>query len=249
MKIPYNLKNILIPIIILFLLLNVLLWLPLYNNIYLVFRQGLKYLIVVLCSLIVFSLSPKSGFNKFDISILKSSFIFILIADLFYVIIYHLKNSYIFVIAGFICYIVVHLLLLIRHTKRILSYYKKYMHNVMLVGSIIYSILITVIILYSIFTNIDIVNVCVIMYTLLITSSLFIAWIIQIKQIYPLFNSLCIAIGISLFFLSDMFVGYGHFFADKIGQAYIINLSWLFNIPGITLLALSGFKIENTIDS
>lgn len=188
----------------------------------------LKYLSIILC-FILSSLIGNRGVDKMDTRLLQLALFFTTIADLNLVI---LKEFF----TGIAVFCIVQIIYTIRHSRNIILSKRNF--RVLLVEGIVILILI---IMLNLPLYIDkVLFIIASIYSILLLTSVFMAFGTIKRGFYSKINSYFIIIGMSLFLLCDINVGLYH-----IGKIQHISgiLVWLFYLPSQLFLSLSGYKM------
>lgn len=78
-------------------------------------------------------------------------------------------------------------------------------------------------------------------YALIITTSVWVAWEVFRRKLFPLPNAILIAAGVTSWFITEL-VGVIHNIQIGLLSAIAVPLTWHFYMPAILLLALSGYQ-------
>jgi hypothetical protein len=79
-------------------------------------------------------------------------------------------------------------------------------------------------------------------YALIIGGSLWAAFVALTTDFFPHGNAILIAVGVALFFLSDVCVGFYRSLPRGYSQVLATYLTWVFYAPALVLTALSGYN-------
>jgi len=195
---------------------------------------SVKYAIILLCFIITIMIG-RNGHDKIDTLILQSGLFFTACADYCLVV----SNKF---ILGVLIFCIVQIIYILRYTRDLKSRVK------------IFSALLIIYIVLSViaFTaykagkfDLRLILICL-FYSCLLTTSL-ITGIRTLKTNYfPLYSSVLISIGMSLFFMCDINVALFNIFRSGNHISIISGiLIWIFYVPAQVMLALSGYNHSN----
>ncbi len=203
-----------------------------------------KSAVSILCALIAF-LAIKNDLGKRDFWLLAASFVCIIIVDVTMSIYVYSANkalgqSVFFV--GAALSILAHVLLIIRHAKGF-KFLKEKGSTLSRVGfplAFFMPVIVIFIILSPFLMKVGQFWPSLI-YALIITASLWVAWEAFRHHLFPRANAWLIALGVTAWFGCEL-TGVVH--NIEIGQLsdLAMNMTWLFYMPAILLLALSGHR-------
>ncbi|MBN2443435.1 MAG: hypothetical protein JXJ04_18885 [Spirochaetales bacterium] len=218
-----------------------------------------KWLISLLCFFLVW-MSGKNAWNSDDEKRLRLIFVCILLADTFLVLLSKFDNP-VFTGIGILIFFCAHILLIIRNTHGLKNLFSRW--NI--ISAVIIAAATTLVltsILYPILKNEILLFIFGILYLLILSASLWAGWASLNIGYIPTTNCVKIAIGLTCFYLCDISVifnlatGSPKAMAPKLlftiltypaweGIRYIVhNIVWMFYIPALFLLALSGYKTK-----
>ena len=80
-------------------------------------------------------------------------------------------------------------------------------------------------------------------YALIIGGSLWAAFVALTTGFFPHSNATLIAVGVTLFFLSDVCVGFYRSLPRGYPQVFATYLTWVFYAPALVLTALSAYRL------
>jgi hypothetical protein len=203
-----------------------------------------KPVVSALCALIAF-LALKNNLGKRDFWLLAATFICIVIVDVTMSIYVYSANqslgqSVFFVGAGLS--IVAHILLLIRHAKGF-KFLKEKGSALSRVGfplAFFLPVIVLFIILSPFLMKVGQFWPSLI-YALIITASLWVAWEAFRHHLFPRANAWLIAFGVTAWFCCEL-VGVVHNIEIGPISDLAMNGTWIFYMPAILLLALSGHR-------
>lgn len=186
----------------------------------------LKFSSITLVLLLSF-LASKNAYNEKDIRLLKYALSLTLIADFFLLFV---KKYY---LVGVIIFSIVQTIHSVRYRQSNSRLFEKNMFLAFLGFTIAAFIL-------KIFADIEYLMTFSVFYAITLTLSVFNAINACIKKSYPMPNRHMIAFGMILFLLCDVNVGLFNL------TVVSSNLIWVFYLPSQVLLALSGFKYNQS---
>lgn len=188
----------------------------------------LKYISILLCFVLSLFIGDR-GNDKSDTRLLQGALFFTVIADFNLVI---LKNF----ILGISVFCIVQIIYTIRHSGNIILS-KRNSLLFLIEGTLFFWL---VIILNIPFYQENVLYIIACIYSILLVTSVFMAFGTIKRGFYSKMNSYFIIIGMILFLLCDINVGLYH-----IGKIQNISgiLIWFFYLPSQLLLSLSGYKM------
>lgn len=190
--------------------------------------RGLKYISILLCFILSLFIGHR-GNDKIDTTLLQGALFFTAIADLNLVIL----NKF---ISGISVFCIVQIIYILRHSRNIILSKR----NIALFFSEGIFVLGLVIMLNIPFYEKKALYIIALMYSILLVTSVGMAFGTIKRGFYSKTNSYFILIGMILFLLCDINVGLYH-----IGKIQNISgiLIWFFYLPSQLLLSLSGYKM------
>jgi hypothetical protein len=203
-----------------------------------------KPAVSILCALIVF-LSWGRKLDRKDYWLLASAFLCIVIVDITMSIYVYSANkalgSAVFFVGAALS-IVAHILLIIRHAKGFHflrggdGFFKKY-------GFALAFYLPVIVIFLALIPFLNKVGQFwpPLIYAIILTTSLWVAWEAFRHRLFPRTNAWLIALGVTFWFVCEL-VGVVHNIEIGFLSTLAMNLTWHFYMPAILLLAFSGFK-------
>lgn len=198
---------------------------------------AVKYTSILLCFIITIMIG-NDGHDKIDTRMLQSALFFTACADFCLVV----SNRF---IAGVLIFCIVQIIYIFRFTRDLKSRTKIFSR--MLIIYILLSIIVFTFYKVGKF-DLRLILICL-FYACLVTTSL-ITGIRTLKTNYfPLYSSVLISIGMTLFFMCDINVALVTFLKKDGSYIAIISgfLIWIFYVPAQVMLALSGYKNRGMI--
>lgn len=206
-----------------------------------------KPAVSILCALIAF-LSVRNGLGKRDFWLLGSAFVCIIIVDITMSIYVYSANKALgasVFLVGAALSIVAHVLLIIRHAKGF-RFLREGKGNLISRLSFPLAFYLPVIIIFLIL--IPFLNKVgqfwpSLIYAIIITTSVWVAWEAFRHHLFPRVNAWLIALGVTFWFVCEL-VGVVHNIEIGFLSTIAMNLTWHFYMPAILLLALSGHRFS-----
>lgn len=152
-------------------------------------------------------------------------------------------------VAGVITFALGQLLLIYRNSNGLRSYltesFKRDKRFILISGLIIF--IIDILLLIFLFFRTDGFNTTTIGFSVYSVTLCLSIWVAQLTRKIGYFsrsNSLKISIGMILFFLCDLSVGYGIIVDDVIIKDIVTSVTWIFYTPALLLLSLSSYNFK-----
>lgn len=202
---------------------------------------ALKGAIVFLTTLLVFFINNHS-ISKKDISLLKSIYVLIVLADLSLLI---FKKPFI----GIIIFFIVQSLLIYRNSGNVFREYS--LKEIFNINTIFFALLLTILLLiYLIFiknhTKDTYLFILFIFYGIIKSCSVLTATISFRFNFFPNKNGILMLIGVICFYFCDLNVGLSLIMGAGLIKTLSSILIWIFYTPALTLIALSGYDFNNS---
>ncbi len=202
-----------------------------------------KPTVSVLCALIVF-LAFRRNLGKKDFWLLASAFLCIVIVDVTMSIYVYSPNKVLggaVFLVGAALSIVAHFVLIIRHAKGF-QFLRKEEGFFRKFGFALAFYLPVIVIFLMLIPFLNKVGQFwpSLIYAIILTTSLWVAWEAFRHHLFPRTNTWLIALGVTFWFVCEL-VGVVHNIEIGFFSTLAMNLTWHFYMPAILLLAFSGF--------
>ncbi len=203
-----------------------------------------KAIIVFLTSLLVF-IAGKDYLDYRDIKLMRVIFALIIVADAALI----LFNT---PVVGILFFSFVQLLLIFRNSygmrEKIKSEGDHHLRKSLFINTILVTTFFLLILLnlINMYLEDDMLLFTMLLYSLMISLSLWAAIANYLLRLFPNINSIMIALGMIFFVLCDINVGLSLILPKSLIKTISSNLIWIFYTPALTLLALSSYKYEIT---
>lgn len=218
-----------------------------------IYSASATLLVSFLCSTIVWITGDKY-FEKKDIFKLKIAFVVSFIADILLNLDANLfnNNKYIKSI-GIIAFMIFQVIIIHRNGTGFKTYIKSSGFKKDISSFLIYSVLILAVdtfIIIKVFLphyhDLKLMfSLVLLIYTALVSTSLWVAWANSRIGFFCGVNSVLITVGMTLFYMCDMCVGIN---IIEGGSSIAGHAVWLFYTPALMLMSLSGYKFKNNTD-
>lgn len=199
------------------------------------FQHIIKFAVTILAAFLTL-LIGSHAVSRQDRALLQKAFVFAILADFSIKILPNwaiLPFKIDYRLLGVCFFIIVQVILIIRHSKR--SATDKSLPKVLYVSALIFAINVVL----ALTKTIPISTGIIVSYIGVLIPSVFIAWKVPKKGLFPKKNAQMIRWGMILFLLCDIHVGVSSFNGSISFIAH--NFVWVFYTPALVLLALSGF--------
>lgn len=200
--------------------------------------------IILLLSVVLVFLIGKDGLNKKDSFLLKLIYIFIILADISFIL---FNEPYM----GICLFSIVQICLILRNTLAI-RYNSKGDKLYRLKSSLFINLILGTIFLITNFLRLinglidrPILLLFMLSYSLLISISLWTSLANILLGIFPKVNGVLAVIGMIFFILCDLHVGLSLSLNHGAPKSIAQNLIWVFYTPALTLVALSGYNLKS----
>lgn len=208
------------------------------------YSSNIKFISIVICFAITLFISKHNIYDRVDITILRLALFFTTVADFNMVI---LQNNKV----GILFFIIVQSLYIIRHGRFIdINGQVQYKHKDIYMF-ILYIFIFVFIKNINIFSRENTILSLALMYTLLLIQSLITAYKTFNNNFFQPVTCKIISIGITLFFLCDLNVGFSNISFYLLNIQHIKNLEniflpliWFFYLPSQILISLSGYNVD-----
>lgn len=200
--------------------------------------------IILLLSIFLVFLIGKDGLNKKDTFLLRLVYIFIILADISFIL---FKEPYM----GIGLFSIVQICLILRNTLAIKDNYKgdnSYRLKTSLFINLILGTIFLIINFLRIINGLidrPILLVFMLSYSLLISMSLWTSLANILLGIFPKVNGALAVMGMIFFILCDLHVGLSLSLNHGASKSIAQNLIWVFYTPALTLVALSGYNLKS----
>ena len=197
--------------------------------------------IILMLSIFLVFLIGKDGLNKKDSFLLKLIYIFIILADISFIL---FKEPYM----GIGLFSIVQICLILRNTMAIKDNYKGNKSHRLKSSLFINLILGTIFLIISFLRIINglidrpILLLLMLSYSILISISLWTSLANILLDIFPKSNGVLAVMGMVFFILCDLHVGLALSLNHGVSRSIAENLIWVFYTPALTLVALSGYN-------
>lgn len=199
-----------------------------------------------LCALMAMT-TFQSGVLQKDSFRLKLSFACILAGDIAFFFMYD--------IAGVIIFILGQLFITIRNSQGVIDFFrsgKGAQHKRYIFITALAVIITDVLLIWLVFyknEGFSLMFKAFALYSVVLSLSVWIAWLVPKIGTFPPVNSLMITCGMTLFFLCDFTVGYGFIADTPVMKVVATSATWVFYAPALILLCLSGYSFKSAVPS